>query len=116
MTKRALTMRSRQSAAGTAFALPAAAGLAACFLAPLAVSLYYALYGAGGLTLANFRAAFASSAFRTAFSNTFAQLGVCLALLLALSLFGALGLVYLKRYREKLEKDREKRKAEISSV
>ena len=102
MKKRALTMRSRQAAAGTAFALPAAAGLAACFLAPLAVSLYFALYGAGGLTLGNFRAAAASPAFRTAFGNTFLQLGVCLGLLLIFSLTAALGLVYLKKYREKL--------------
>ena len=102
MTKRALTMRSRQSAAGAAFALPAAAGLAACFAAPLAVSLFYALYGAGGLTLGNFRAVAASPAFRTALSNTFLQLFVCLGLLLALPLMAALGLVYLKKYREKL--------------
>ena len=102
MTKRALTMRSRQSAAGAAFALPAAAELAACFAAPLAVSLFYALYGAGGLTLGNFRAVAASPAFRTALSNTFLQLFVCLGLLLALPLMAALGLVYLKKYREKL--------------
>ncbi len=102
MKKRTISLMDRRGAAGAAFALPAAAGLAACFLAPLAVSLYYAFYGAGGLTLGNFRAVAASPAFRTAFGNTFLQFFVCLALLLALPLLGALGLVYLKKYREKL--------------
>lgn len=102
MRKHALSLRAKQSVTGAAFALPAAAGFAACFLLPLAVSLYYAFAGAGGPTLGNFRAVLASPAFRTAFGNTFLQLGLCLALLLVLSLFAALGLVYLKKSRDKL--------------
>lgn len=84
------------------FTFPSISGFFFVYLAPLAVSLYFALYGSGGLTLGNFRAAAVSPAFRTAFGNTFLQLVVCLALLLMFSLMAALGLVYLKKYREKL--------------
>ena len=101
MRKRPLSLARQQAAAGVLFTLPAAAGLAACFLAPLGISLWYAFAGAGGVTLGNFQAVLASSAFQTAFGNTFLQLFVCLALLVLLSLLLALGLVYLKKHREK---------------
>ena len=95
-------LKKQKKIQGLYFALLSISGSFFFFFFLLADSLYYAFAGTAGPTLENFRAVLASPAFRTAFGNTFLQLSLCLALLLLLSLFAALGLVYLKKCRDKL--------------